>query len=165
MDVLLIILAARNPKIWFYYAAMATVGSVAGGFITYRLARKGGKEAVARKIPQMKADKVYKIFDRWGFGAIAIPALLPPPLPIVPFLLAAGALQYPVTKFLAALSFGRMIRYAALGYLSFRYGRTMLKFVTKFRHPYLIVSIVLIATAATIVFVILQKKRKKSRPT
>ena len=47
MDVLTIVLAARDAKLWPYYAVMATVGSVLGGFVTYRLARKGGKESLA----------------------------------------------------------------------------------------------------------------------
>ncbi|HEV2698559.1 MAG TPA: hypothetical protein VGU90_11250 [Terriglobales bacterium] len=44
MDVLTVFLSARNEQLWLYYALMATVGSVAGGFVTYRLGRKGGKE-------------------------------------------------------------------------------------------------------------------------
>src|ERR1700722_14721083 len=102
MDVLTIILAARRTDLWLYYALMATAGSVAGGFITYRLARKGGKEMLARKVSEGKLERVYATFERWGFGAIAVPALLPPPIPMVPFLLAAGALQYSVRRFLVA---------------------------------------------------------------
>src|SRR5436190_20624152 len=51
MDVLTIFLSARNEHLWLYYAFMATVGSVAGGFVTYRLARKGVKETLARRLP------------------------------------------------------------------------------------------------------------------
>src|SRR3984957_16381033 len=50
MDVLTIVLAARDAKLWPYYAVMATVGSVLGGLVTYRLARKGGKASLARKV-------------------------------------------------------------------------------------------------------------------
>ncbi|PYV60940.1 MAG: hypothetical protein DMG98_00005, partial [Acidobacteria bacterium] len=35
MDVLTIFLSARKEQLWLYYALMATVGSVAGGFVTY----------------------------------------------------------------------------------------------------------------------------------
>src|ERR1700719_5210430 len=93
MDVLTIILAARSPEFWFYYAMMATLGSVLGGFVTYRLARKGGKESLARRVPAKTMKRVYAVFERWGFAAIAVPAMLPPPMPFVPFLLAAGAMQ------------------------------------------------------------------------
>jgi membrane protein YqaA with SNARE-associated domain len=162
MDVLIIILSARNKEFWFYYALMATVGSVIGGFVTYRLARKGGKETLAHKFPRRKLEKIYKIFGRWGFGAIAIPALLPPPAPMVPFLLAAGAMQYSLNKFLVALTLGRIVRYSILAYLAARYGRHMLTFISQLQHPILIVAIAVIATAAVVILVILGSKRKKS---
>ncbi len=85
--------SARKKELWLYYALMATIGSVIGGYVTYRLARKGGKETVERKFSGRTLDKVYRIFGRWGFGAIAIAALLPPPVPMVPFVFAAGAMQ------------------------------------------------------------------------
>ena len=92
--VVLIILCARQQDWWFYYALMATIGAVIGGYITYSLARKGGKEAMERRLSKRKAAKFCKKFERWGFGGIAIPAILPPPFPFVPFLVAAGAMQY-----------------------------------------------------------------------
>src|SRR5438552_4736359 len=48
MDVLTIILSARKQELWLYYALMATIGSVIGGYVTYRLARKGGKYTLGR---------------------------------------------------------------------------------------------------------------------
>src|SRR5438876_9759927 len=93
MDVLTIWLAAHQRSWWLYYAAMATVGALIGGYITYGLARKGGKEAFERKLPKKKAEKVYERVERCGFWAVAVPAILPPPFLIVPFLRASGALQ------------------------------------------------------------------------
>src|SRR6202140_4054550 len=103
MDVLTIYLAAHHRQTWLYYALMATLGAVIGGYITYALARKGGKEAMERKLSRKRATQVFKAFERWGFAAVAVPALMPPPFPFVPFLLAAGAMQYSPKKFLAAL--------------------------------------------------------------
>ena len=162
MDVLTIVLSARHGELWSYYALMATIGSVVGGYVTYRLARKGGKETLARKFPRRKLEKVYKMFGRWGFGAIAIPALLPPPVPMVPFVLAAGAMQYSVGKFLAALALGRTVRYCILAYLAARYGRQMLALFSRVGHPILIAAIVLLAATVVVFAVILGRKRKKS---
>src|SRR6266446_10189080 len=108
MDILTIVLSARKKELWLYYVLMATIGSVIGGYVTYRLARQGGKETLERKFSARTLDKVYRIFERWGFGAIAIAALLPPPAPMVPFLFAAGAMQYSEGKFLLALTLGRI---------------------------------------------------------
>jgi membrane protein YqaA with SNARE-associated domain len=161
MDVLTIFLSARKEQLWFYYASMATAGSVIGGFVTYRLARKGGKETLARRFPPKKLEKIYKIFGRWGLGAVAIPALLPPPVPMLPFLFAAGTMQYPVRKFLFALALGRLIRYTLLAFLAARYGRQILAFISQHAHPALFIVVGLIATAAAILFVVLVGKRQE----
>lgn len=144
MDVLTIWLAARHHEPWFYYAVMATVGAVIGGYITYGLARKGGKEAMERKISKKRAAQVTEVFERWGFFAVAIPALLPPPFPFVPFLLAAGAMQYPPKKFIGALALGRGVRYFIEAGLGFVYGRHILRF---FSHYYKLAVGILVGLA------------------
>jgi membrane protein YqaA with SNARE-associated domain len=163
MDVLTIVLSARKQELWFYYALMATVGSVIGGYITYRLARKGGKETLERKFPAKRLAKVYRIFGRWGFGAIAIAALLPPPAPLVPFLFAAGAMQYSVRKFLVALTLGRVVRYTLLAFLGARYGRQVLIVISQHGHPVLVAVIGLIAAAtAALIFILVSKRKRRA---
>jgi membrane protein YqaA with SNARE-associated domain len=165
MDILTIILSARKKELWLYYALMATIGSVIGGYATYRLARKGGKETLERKFPSRTLEKVYRIFGRWGFAAIAIAALLPPPAPMVPFLCAAGAMQYSMGKFLAALTVGRIVRYSLLAFLAAHYGRQMLTTVmSRLGHPVLIAIIGLIAAAiAAFIFIFLRKRSTRAR--
>jgi membrane protein YqaA with SNARE-associated domain len=141
MDVLAIWLAARHREPWPYYAFMATLGAVIGGYITYALARKGGKETMEHKLSKKRAKKVSKALQRWGFFAVAIPALLPPPFPFVPFLVAAGALQYSHKRFLAALVLGRGLRYGIEAYLGFRYGRHILRFFDQYYAPALAILI------------------------
>lgn len=143
LDVLTIWLAAHRREPWPYYALMATVGAVLGGYITYSLARKGGKEALERKLSKKSAARVCQRFERWGFGAVAVPALLPPPFPFVPFLLAAGALQYSRKKFLAALTLGRGIRFTIVAALGAAYGKQVVNFLTRYRTPAIVILIAL----------------------
>lgn len=161
MDILTIFLSTRQERLWFYYASMATVGSVIGGFVTYRLARKGGKETLTRRFSASTLEKVYKIFERWGLAAIAIPAVLPPPAPMLPFLFAAGSMQYPVRKFLFALTLGRIVRYTLLAFLAARYGGPILAFLSQHGHPGLFIVVGLIATVAAVLFVIFVGKRQE----
>src|SRR5580658_2093243 len=137
-DVVTILLAAHHGQPWFYYTIMATAGAVLGGYLTYRMARKGGKETLEKRFSARKVKRVYAIFERWGFAAVAIPAILPPPFPIVPMLLAAGAMQYPTRKFLTALAVGRGIRFTILAYLGYHYGRNIVKFFALYYWPVLI---------------------------
>ena len=138
-DVVTILLAAHHREPWFYYAIMATAGAIIGGYLTYRMARKGGKETLEKRFSKKTTNKVYAIFERWGFAAVAIPALLPPPFPIVPMLLAAGAMQYSTGKFLTALAVGRGIRYTILAYLGFHYGRHIVRLFALYYWPVLII--------------------------
>ena len=161
MDVLTIWLAARHREPWPYYAFMATLGAVIGGYITYALARKGGKETMERKLSKKKAAQFSKAFARWGFASIVIPALLPPPFPFLPFLVAAGAMQYSRKKFLAALALGRGIRYLIEAYFGFRYGNHILRFFNRYYKPALAVLIVLavIGTALSVMQYFRMKKK------
>jgi len=164
MDVATILLAGRQQQLWLYYAVMATLGSVLGGFVTYRLARKGGKEALERRFTRRKVDRVCEMFERWGFSAIAIPAFLPPPVPMVPFLLAAGAMQYPARKFLLALTIGRLARYMVIGYLAAKYGRKIIAFMANHGHPMAVgIILLVIAAAATGYYFWSGSKRKKRK--
>jgi membrane protein YqaA with SNARE-associated domain len=163
VDVGTIVLSARQEKLWLYYALMATAGSVIGGFATYRLSLKGGKEALGRRFTRRKVDKVCGVFERWGFGAIAIPAFLPPPVPMVPFLLAAGAMQYPARKFLAALTLGRIARYMVLAYLASLYGRRIIAVIVKNGHPAMVAILLALIAAAIVVYHFWRGSKNKKR--
>jgi membrane protein YqaA with SNARE-associated domain len=140
-DIVTVLLAAHHPSLWVYYAIMATAGALIGGYLTYRMARKGGKETLEKRFSKKTTKQVYAIFSRWGFAAVAIPALLPPPFPIVPMLLAAGAMQYSTRKFLTALAVGRGIRFTILAYLGFHYGRHIVRLFALYYWPVLIALI------------------------
>jgi membrane protein YqaA with SNARE-associated domain len=159
MDVATIVLSARQEQLWLYYALMATAGTVIGGFVTYRIARKGGKQVLESRFSSVRVDKVCEIFGRWGFGSIAISALLSPPVPIVPFLLASGATQYPVEEFLLALTLGRISRYMILAYFSARYGKQIIALITEHGHPVALTVIVVVFAATAVSFYFWGKAR------
>ena len=161
MDVLTIWLAARHHEPWPYYALMATLGAVIGGYITYALACKGGKEAMERKLSRRRATQVSKTFERWGFFAVAIPAIMPPPFPFVPFLIAAGASQYPRTKFLGSLSLGRGVRYTIAASMGFRYGNHILRFFDRYYKPALVILIGLAVIGAILSLIQYRRMKKK----
>jgi membrane protein YqaA with SNARE-associated domain len=160
MDVLTIWLAARHLHPWPFYAAMATLGAVIGGYITYALARKGGKEAMERKLSRKRARQFSGAFERCGFFAVAVPAILPPPFPFVPFLIVAGAMQYPRQKFLGALTLGRGVRYSIAAFLGFHYGRHILRFFSHYYKPALtiLIGLAVIGTVLSIVQYLRYKK-------
>ncbi len=169
MDVFTILLSAHNREWWPYYAAMATVGSVIGGYLTYRLAEKGEEELLEKRIGKKRAESAYKKFEKHGFLWVFLSAIMPPPFPIVPALMAAGALQYPRKKFLAALGAGRGLRYFAEAYVGHIYGRAIIDFLSQYYKPVLY-GLIGLAVAAAIGAVIFFKwyrpkqRAKQGRP-
>jgi membrane protein YqaA with SNARE-associated domain len=160
LDAMTIVLSAHQRTWWPYYAVMATVGSVVGAYLTYRIARNRGDKELNDRLSKRNVKKVVRVFERWGFGAIAVPALLPPPMPMVPFVIAAGALQYSPRKFLVAMSLGRLARYCILAYLGAVYGRKIFAVVLAHGEVALMVTVG-VCVAATIILVVLRFKRKR----
>jgi membrane protein YqaA with SNARE-associated domain len=161
MDVFVVVLSAGQRDWWPYYAFMATGGSVLGGYLTYRLARGEGKGRLAKRLNRSQMDKVRRAFDHWGFGAIAVPALIPPPFPMTPFLIVAGAAQYPRNKFILALVLGRGIRYTLFAALAAFYGRQILNYFTEHAAGVILAGILIVAMG--IGFAILRVKHGSSK--
>lgn len=163
MDLFVVLLSARSRNLWVYYWLMAVARAMLGGYLTYRIASKGGREGLEKKIGKRRATKVYKRFERSGFSTVLIGSLLPPPFPLVPVLMAAGVLQYPPKKFLSALGAGRAIRFFALAYLGQAYGTAILGWLGRYYQPFLYVLIaaaILGSIAALVYFKHYRKKRQ-----
>jgi len=146
IDVCVILLAVRNPAWWAYYALMATVGEVLGGYLTYQLARKGGRQTLEKKVGQRRAQSIYKGFERFGSMTVLGGALLPPPFPFTTVLMTAGVMQYPRKKFLPALIVGRSARFFIDAWLGRIYGSQMIGFFSRHYHLFLVILIWLAVT-------------------
>ena len=167
MDVFTIWLAASNRNLWFYYAIMATLGAVTGGYITYALARKGGKEAVEHRFDKKKAEKLFKKFEKRGFWTIAIACVLPPPFPLVPVLVAAGALQYERKKFLGAIATGRGIRFTVVAGMGAVYGDAIVGFFRQYYKPalYTLIGLAVVGSALAIYqYIKYRDRRRRATP-
>jgi len=127
-DALLIELCIANHARMPYYAAMAALGSLAGCLVLYFIAEKAG-EAFFHKHAGGKAEKIKQWVDKNGFLSAFIPAVLPPPFPFKPFVLAEGVFQVPVKTFILAIFLGRSLRYGLEGVLAVRYGDAALGYL------------------------------------
>ena len=137
MDAAVILLSSHHREWWAYYGAMATVGAVVGALPTFRIGEKGEERTLERKIGKKRAEKLYRRFRKHGFGTIACGAVMPPPFPMAPLLVAAGAMHYPRKKFVLSLSLGRAIRFLGVAYLGHVYGKSILGWLSQYYHPLL----------------------------
>ena len=127
-DVFLILLSVASHELWALYAFMISLGEILGGYLTYRIAEKGGQATLEKKVGKQLAEKVYKWFEKHGFIAVFIGAIAPPPFPFTSVLMAAGIMQYPRKKFFLALAAGRSTRFFTEAFLGRTYGRQMIAF-------------------------------------
>ena len=129
-DLLLIELSIQRPVRMPFYAAMAMIGSVLGCLLLYYIAKKGG-EAFFQRRAGGRADAIRYWVERNGFGGMLLTALLPPPVPFKPFVLAAAVFEVPVASFVSAIALARAIRYFGFGYLAIRYGNDAIPFLAQ----------------------------------
>lgn len=159
-DLLLLWLIAHGGNPWLYVAC-AVGGSLAGGFTTWRLGKKGGEEAIKRYVPQRLQRRVHGWSEKHAVLSVMLPAVLPPPIPLWPFLLAAGALGATWKQFLVAFGSGRTLRYGVVGWLAVHYGRHVIRLWSKTldRWTAPILWTFVIMTAAGLVYSIWKIKR------
>ena len=120
---ILVVLMVTQDKAWMpYYAAMATLGSVAGCYAIYYLADKGGDAFLRKRLKAGSTERALALYQRHGLLALMVPALLPPPAPFKLFVLMAGVAKVRPIPFVAAIAIARGIRYVALGFLAIWYG-------------------------------------------
>ena len=149
-DILTIILAARHGEPWFYYSTMATLGSVLGAYLTYRLARGTGSAYLQKKFGERRFAAILQYFERWGTGALVLSTLVPFPFPTSAFFAAAGVLDYPLYRFIAVVALARLTRYSVLGALASHYGGHVARV---FRHPGQYIGWLLLVAALVFVLV------------
>ena len=145
-DYLVVGRCVKQPSAAFYFPLFAAAGSVIGCLLLYTIMRRGGQALLRRRFKRENIERVERAYARYGFLAIAIPALLPPPMPFKIFVATAGTLEYPRWKFLLTVMIARSVRYYVEGTLAVFYGRRVLTF---FRDNSLV--IISIGTGAALV--------------
>jgi membrane protein YqaA with SNARE-associated domain len=119
----------KYPSAAFYFPLFAAIGSVIGCLLLYTIMRRGGQALLRRRFKRENIERVEGWYARYGFLAIAIPAVLPPPMPFKIFVATAGTLEYPRWKFLVTVMIARSFRYYVEGILAVFYGRRVLLFM------------------------------------
>jgi membrane protein YqaA with SNARE-associated domain len=121
-DALVIYLTLQQPARWWWYAGAAVSGAVVGSLPLYWIGRRGGEALFERRFKGPTGGRALEWYRRSAFGAILVPAFLPPPLPFKIFAVLAGVTALPVWRFVLALTLGRSVRHGVEGVLAARYG-------------------------------------------
>src|SRR5271170_6530946 len=125
-DIMIIVLAAQHQS-WFLLILLATTGSALGGWFSYQVGQSGGMAFIEKRIPARIFKRVCDWMENHAILSVALPAILPPPMPLSPFVLAAGALKMSKKKFLIAFTASRFLRHLIAAWLGMHYGRHIIR--------------------------------------
>jgi membrane protein YqaA with SNARE-associated domain len=158
-DYLVVMRCANAPYEVFYFPLFAAAGSVLGCLLLYTIIRRGGQAVLRKRFRAEHLERVERTYARFGFLALAVPALLPPPMPFKIFVATAGALEYPRWRFIITIMIARSLRYYIEGTLAVFYGKTVLDFIKKY--GFTILAIVIgVCLIGLIVYLILQRRQR-----
>ena len=164
IDALVIYLAARDRDLFWLYPLLATAGSGLGAFVTYSIGRKLGEVGLARLVSPQRLERLQGRVKQGGAIALALPALLPPPFPLTPFILTCGALDVNLRRFLVTFVLVRLLRFSAEGLLARQYGRRVLAVLQSDIFQMVIVGFAIVAVAGTIASGVVLWRKTRPRP-
>ncbi len=121
-DLLVVFMVVRNKALMPYYALMATAGSVAGCYVLYLIAERGGEAFLAKRVKRGHIERALALYRKRGVLALMVPALLPPPAPFKLFVLLAGVAEVRPLAFVTSIAIARGLRYLVIGALAVWYG-------------------------------------------
>jgi membrane protein YqaA with SNARE-associated domain len=127
-DYLVVARCYTHPRAVFFFPMFAAIGSLLGCLLLYTILSRGGRAVLHRRFRVEHVERVERAYARFGILALAVPALLPPPMPFKIFVATAGALQFPRRRFLITILLARSVRYYAEGTLAVFYGARVLRF-------------------------------------
>jgi len=125
-DIMLVLMAARHAN-WIVLVVVASAGSAIGGYVSYRVGMSGGMAFLEKRVPPRIFRRICDWMEHHAILAVALPAILPPPMPLAPFVLAAGALKMSKRKFMMAFTLSRTVRHLIAAGLGLYYGRPILR--------------------------------------
>ena len=162
-DLLVVALSAQHHDRIFYYVGMAALGSTIGTWITWWLARKGGKEGLEKSVSPRRLKYVERQVEKRGAIALAVASLMPPPFPFTPFVMVAGVLNYPQAKLLGVVAFCRAVRFGILALLAVKFGKHILDLASRPAVQIGIIGLVILSIGGSAFSIYRWVKRSRTR--
>jgi len=161
MDALLVLVAVKAPHRAYFTALMAVLGTAAGSITLFWAVRHGRRLFLKSEPSPGKRRRFVRWFDRYGMLTVFIPAVTPVlPLPLKVFVVSAGALKTPFSKFLAVILLARVIRYFGEAYLGIELGADAQTFLA--RHVWVILGTALALSVAAYVLIGMIDRRRET---
>jgi len=151
VDTAVVVMSARYRNWFWLYPILAMSGSLAGAAFTFALGRKVGEPGLKRWISERRLKKIRTKIETRGVVAMGMAAVLPPPFPLTPFVLASGALGLNRRKFFLTLAAMRLVRFGTESLLALAYGRRILTWLNSDSFQYALAGLIVLALVGSTV--------------
>src|SRR5271165_5923715 len=152
------------PRRFLLLSAMAAAGSALGSIIIYWIGYKGGEVLLVNRVGEERFKKIHATFERYGFLGLMVPSMLPPPTPFKLFVLTAGVIEMSFAKFLAAIFFGRLLRFCILSLLVIKFGPEIVEFVGHVVARHARLALAIVAVVALLGWWVWRLRKKNGKP-
>jgi membrane protein YqaA with SNARE-associated domain len=152
-DLLVIAMTARHHALMPYYAAMAAIGSTVGSLLLDVVSRKGGEEMIEKHVPKSRLKYIEGKVRKNAGWAVGFAAIMPPPFPFTPFVVAAAALEYPRKKLLSVIAATRLLRFSIEGTLAILFGHRILVWAKTPAFMYVVIALIVVSILASVLSV------------
>lgn len=122
IDLAVILASAHDGDRFWLYALIATAGSLAGIAATYWIGRHLGEPGLKKVLSEPQLARAKRHVRKKGAIAMGLLAIVPPPFPLTPLVVASGALEVQASVFFTAAAAARAVRFGAESLLARRYG-------------------------------------------
>ena len=163
-DALVIYMTAAFRDRFWLYPLLATAGSTAGAATTYWIGWKAGEAGLPRFISARHLDRMRKRVRNAGALAMALPAILPPPFPLTPFVATCGALGINAWRFFLMFAGARLVRFGAEAALTLWYGTAVLRVLRSHAFRVVVIVFVVTAIAGTVASIVTVWRRTAQQP-
>ncbi len=121
-DIFVVTSSSARPENAWLYVLTTTLGSVLGCCTLWMIGKRGGEPLLVRKYGAERVGRTRAAFRKWDLLALAIPALLPPPMPFKVFVFSAGVFGMPFRRFAVTVALARGARYTTWAIVGVLYG-------------------------------------------
>jgi len=164
VDAVVIYMSARNADLFWLYPLLATAGSTTGAALTFWIGMKIGEVGLERYVPARRLQRLQCRVRDSGAVAMAVPALMPPPFPLTPFILTCGALRVNTWRFFTTFAAVRLLRFGVEAALAHVYGRGILRVLRSDAFQTAVMVFIAVAVVGTIASAVLLWRSTRHAP-
>lgn len=160
-DPLQILLSTGAIPLAFWFATIATGGSLAGAILGYQVGLRGGRPLLDRMFDQRKISFVQRQYQRRDVWAVAIAGFTPIPYKV--FAIGAGVFKLDLRRFLLASLIGRAGRFFLVATIITFFGEAVETMISDYFNILAVAFVIVLIGSFVVIRLLTRSQRSTSK--